>query len=83
MACPLTLVMMSPGFKPARSPGLFGSTALTNAPCGVAMPKDCESGWLMSWTATPMRLRFTLPFFRSWSFTFSATSMGMAKDMPM
>ena len=45
-ALPLTLVMMSPGFKPARSPGLCGSTALISAPCGVAMPNDCASCWL-------------------------------------
>ena len=39
MFLPLTLVMTSPGFRPARSPGLCGSTELISAPCGVARPK--------------------------------------------
>ena len=35
MLRPLTLVITSPGLRPACSPGLCGSTALINAPCGV------------------------------------------------
>ena len=39
MLRPFTLVMTSPGLRPARSPGLFGSTELIRAPCGVVKPK--------------------------------------------
>ncbi len=44
MLRPLTLVMTSPAFKPAFSPGLCGSTVLISAPCGVTdKPKDSAS----------------------------------------
>ncbi len=65
MFWPFTLVMTSPGFSPARSPGPCGSTELMSAPCGVVRPKVSASCWSMSCTDTPMRLRFTLPFFIS------------------
>ncbi len=65
MLRPLTLVMTSPGLRPAFSPGLCGSTALISAPCGVLRPKVCASCWPMSCTDTPIRLRATLPVFMS------------------
>ena len=75
--------MMSPGLIPALSAGLFGSTALTSAPCAFFSPKESARSWLTPWMVTPSRPRLTLPYFCRSSLTFIATSMGTANDSPM
>jgi len=75
--------MTSPGSTPPLDAGPSFSTELTSAPCGLSMPKDSAKSWVTSWMVTPMRPRLTLPYFTSWSFTPTATSIGIANEMPM
>jgi hypothetical protein len=74
--------MMSPTCRPPFSPAAPFSTLETSAPRGRSSPNDSASVAFTSCTVTPMRPRETLPVFTIWSFTFSATSIGIANEMP-
>ena len=75
--------MMSPGCRPAFAAGPFGSTLLTWAPVGLDRPSGLAMSLVTSVMATPMRPRTTWPLALSCSVTRIASSMGMAKEMPM
>ena len=84
MALPSNRRMMSPASTPAFSAGEPASTLRTSAPWGRPRPMDSATS-LVTWSMdTPMRPRLTRPVGpRSWSATRIASSIGIAKEMPM
>ena len=79
---PLTSVITSPDFSPAAAAALPGATLAISAPSGRFRPKESASDWFRSCTVTPSRACVALPVATIWSFTFSATSIGIANDRP-
>ena len=77
-----TSVMTSPDFSPAAAAALPGATFEIRAPPTCLMPNESASVWFRSCTVTPRRPCVALPVATIWSFTFSATSIGMANDTP-
>ena len=83
MVLPSNLVITSPASTPALAAGESGSTAETRAPCVEPSPIDSATSLATGPICTPRRPRVTRPVARSWSLTRTASSMGMAKLMPM
>ncbi|MNS99359.1 hypothetical protein D3C72_1337600 [compost metagenome] len=82
MAWPSTLRITSPAFRPAWSPGPPFSMFETSAPSGLSSLNESAKAWFTSCTATPRRACVALPVATIWSFTCTATSIGMANDTP-
>src|SRR5690606_11220391 len=82
---PSALRITSPGSMPTFSAGLPGTTSLTSAPSVSGRPKPLAWSAVMpvAWNCTPSWPRCTRPVFFSWSTTFMATSIGIAKATPM
>ena len=65
MATPSTLTIVSPGFRPALSAGLPGSTDSTKAPSSVLRLKAAARSESTLTMLIPRKPRVTLPFSRS------------------
>ena len=82
IATPSNSMMTSPGSKPALAAGEPASTPLTNAPRGLPKPNASAVSLSTFAMLTPMRPRVTKPWLRNCVETRTASSMGMAKEIP-
>ena len=80
---PLKLRITSPASIPPAAAGPPGSTLRTYAPRGLPKPRLSATSFVISPKATPIRPRVILPLVRNWSATRIASSIGIAKEMPI